>query len=572
MDNRIPMLEMFGYTTIPEVIQNIHNIPFNIRLHNEYIMKTKSSTQALDKITEEELQAMVIWGTYLIQKYVNKNLMEKPADAETEATPRILLSKREGELAHQPDVCNSMQDRPWNKKPTNITTNIDKHHLWMGDSGSSCHFTNTDVGMFNWHPINDEIVFGDGRSAIATKKGSVCLEAIQRNGTKTLITLDNCKYVPSLANNLFSITRALAKGWTIGNKGIHIHLQKNGKTIMFDQINSTSSGFVMHAHMRPVPQQQRTQVPPDMALAAQTRSSGTPRLQKTLSEPNTSLGNRFVKMWSNEIKKERQKVSENKPTDGWVPTPTTKPLRLGKSSFDINEFHNIMGHVNETYLRNTAQYYGITLTGNLRSCVPCNLAKIHDLPISKKTGVPRTGTPGERIFLDVSYFPNPSIANNKYWLLIVDDATDMCWSFFLKAKSDLAQTVIHFLYTMRHRGTPVKYIRLDNSGENRSLQQQTTKLFMNLQYEYTAPGTPQQNGRVERKFAILYEYMRSFLNTANVPQSLRQVLWAEAANHATDVINGLITHKNKIPPYNKHFLVYNLRTFLILRLLGNYVW
>ena len=407
--------------------------------------------------------------------------------------------------------------------------------------------------MFNWHPINDEIVFGDGRSAIATKKGSVCLEAIQRNGTKTLITLDNCKYVPSLANNLFSITRALAKGWTIGNKGIHIHLQKNGKTIMFDQINSTSSGFVMHAHMRPVPQQQRTHVPPDMALAAQTRSSGTPRLQKTLSEPTTSLGNRFVKMWSNEIKKERQKVSENKPTDGWVPTPTTKPLRLGKSSFDINEFHNIMGHVNENYLRNTAQYYGITLTGDLRSCVPCNLAKIHDLPISKKNGVPRTGTPGERIFLDVSYFPNPSIANNKYWLLIVDDATDMCWSFFLKAKSDLAQTVIHFLYTMRHRGTPVKYIRLDNSGENRSLQQQTTKLFMNLQYEYTAPGTPQQNGRVERKFAILYEYMRSFLNTANVPQSLRQVLWAEAANHATDVINGLITHKNKIPPYKAFF-------------------
>ena len=129
--------------------------------------------------------------------------------------------------------------------------------------------------MFNWHPINDEIIFGDGRSAIATKKGSVCLEAIQKDGTKTLITLDNCKYVPALANNLFSITRALAKGWTIGNKGVHIHLQKNGKTIMFDHINSTSSGFVMHAYMRPVPQQQRTQVPPDMALATQTRNMST---------------------------------------------------------------------------------------------------------------------------------------------------------------------------------------------------------------------------------------------------------------------------------------------------------
>ncbi len=538
MDQRLPMLNTFEYDTIPEIIQNVHNINFNVRLHNEYIMKTKAYIEPIDEVSEEELRAIIVWGTHLIQWYVNNKfteIMEESDDDTSSEKPDCLKPS---------DICCSMQDRPWNK-------NINSKHLWMGDSGSSCHFTNTDVGMFNWHPINDSIILGDGSPAQATKKGSVCLEVIQKNGTKAIITLDNCKYVPSLNHNLFSITRALAKGWEISNRGVHILLNKNGKTIAFDHINSTSTGFVMHAYMRPVPHMS-TSVPPDMALTVQTRATNNMKtLQQPLKQPPKSLGDRFIESWKKTLEKENRKKATNQ--GQWQEVQSARPLTLEKRSYDINEYHNIMGHINEKYLRNTAKHYGITLTGTLNSCVPCTLAKIHDLPISKKYVVPRTRTPGERIFIDVSYFPQPSIAYNKYWLLIVDDATDMCWSFFLKAKSDLAEMVINFLYTMKQNGTPVKHIRLDNSGENRSLQDQTTKLFMDIQYEYTAPGTPQQNGRVERKFAVLYDYMRSFLNTAKLPENLRKLLWAEAANHATDVINGIITDRNKLPPFQAFF-------------------
>jgi transposase InsO family protein len=37
---------------------------------------------------------------------------------------------------------------------------------------------------------------------------------------------------------------------------------------------------------------------------------------------------------------------------------------------------------------------------------------------------------------------------------------------------------------------------------------------MHFKFEYTAPGTPQQNGKIERKFATLYGMNRAMLNAA----------------------------------------------------------
>jgi hypothetical protein len=135
--------------------------------------------------------------------------------------------------------------------------------------------------------------------------------------------------------------------------------------------------------------------------------------------------------------------------------------------------------------------------------------------------------------------------------MIVDDCTDMVWSIFLKAKSDTTEKVLSFLAVMKERGTPVRHIRLNNSGENHKLRTNTS--HHNIQYEFTAPDTPQHNGRVDRKFAVLYEYMRSMINTARLPVTLRQRLWAEAALHATDVVNGLCTPTNNRPPYTQFY-------------------
>ena len=72
-----------------------------------------------------------------------------------------------------------------------------------------------------------------------------------------------------------------------------------------------------------------------------------------------------------------------------------------------------------------------------------------------------------------------------------------------------------------------------------------------IQFEFTAPGTPQQNGVVERAFATLYGRVRAMLNGAQLEEKLRHSLWAECANTATDLINMMVTDGDKLTPYEK---------------------
>ena len=44
----------------------------------------------------------------------------------------------------------------------------------------------------------------------------------------------------------------------------------------------------------------------------------------------------------------------------------------------------------------------------------------------------------------------------------------------------------------------IKRIRLDNSGENKSLQKECNQQNLGCIFEFTAPGTPQQNSVAER--------------------------------------------------------------------------
>ena len=63
---------------------------------------------------------------------------------------------------------------------------------------------------------------------------------------------------------------------------------------------------------------------------------------------------------------------------------------------------------------------------------------------------------------------------------------------------------------------------------------------MHFTIEYTAPGTPQQNGKIERKFATLYGKSRAMLNAAKFNWATRHRMWAYSANHATDLDNIIV--------------------------------
>ena len=84
-------------------------------------------------------------------------------------------------------------------------------------------------------------------------------------------------------------------------------------------------------------------------------------------------------------------------------------------------------------------------------------------------------------------------------------------------------------------------------------------------FEYTASGTPQQNGKVERKIATILSKTRSMMIDAGIKQYIRNKLWAEGISTATKLegilsINGGLSAVErffgKLPGFVKH-----LRTF-----------
>jgi hypothetical protein len=165
----------------------------------------------------------------------------------------------------------------------------------------------------------------------------------------------------------------------------------------------------------------------------------------------------------------------------------------------------------------------------------------------KKTNIPKEAQETstilcERISFDISTVATASHAGNKFWLLIMDECTKYCWSIFLKQKSDLPDAMIKWMNNIKRiLNLDVKFFRCDNSGENRKFQERIkNETKFNVTFEFTAPNTPQQNGRVERKFATLYGKVRSILNRAKVPLWLRNKLWAYAAQHATKLENILV--------------------------------
>ena len=151
------------------------------------------------------------------------------------------------------------------------------------------------------------------------------------------------------------------------------------------------------------------------------------------------------------------------------------------------------GHTGEHLLRTTAENMGIKVTGKLERCEICAQAKIRQANIMKKKEKQVSSRPGYRLFIDISSFKHESMGGKRHWLVAVDDFSDCSHSFFLKRKCDQIVMIPIWIKGLKAKyGIDAKYIRLDNGGENRSLQKESEKQNLGIIFEFTAPHTPQQ--------------------------------------------------------------------------------
>jgi len=88
------------------------------------------------------------------------------------------------------------------------------------------------------------------------------------------------------------------------------------------------------------------------------------------------------------------------------------------------------------------------LTGKIDKCEDCATAK------AKKKNIPKTlnkrsKKTGERLFIDISSVKTASYGGRKYWALIIDDASDYCWSYFSRAKKHLGDKVTNLIRDLK---------------------------------------------------------------------------------------------------------------------------
>jgi hypothetical protein len=242
----------------------------------------------------------------------------------------------------------------------------------------------------------------------------------------------------------------------------------------------------------------------------------------------------------------------------------------------INQLHDILGHPSEDYLRTTSKYYGWKTFGSLESCQPCGVSKARQAALNKEH-VPRSTIPGERIFIDTSSISTESFGGNKFWILALDDCTDCGFSFFVNAKSKLPEVILTFLKDLRDRlKIKVKYIRCDDAPEHMVLERLCKQEGnLGITFEYTSAGTPQRNGRVERKFATLFGRVRAMLNYAGLPMVVRAKIWAEAANTAQKMDNIMVGSNKPESPYRAFHkkdppYMTNMKTFGQMAILANH--
>ena len=83
-----------------------------------------------------------------------------------------------------------------------------------------------------------------------------------------------------------------------------------------------------------------------------------------------------------------------------------------------------------------------------------------------------------------------------------------------------------------------------------SLQKTCKQEALGINFKYTVPGTPKQNGLVECKFTTLFNWLHTMLNGRKFITYLRCGPMVEAANTTILLENHLTTPKRTLAHFN----------------------
>ena len=126
----------------------------------------------------------------------------------------------------------------------------------------------------------------------------------------------------------------------------------------------------------------------------------------------------------------------------------------------------------------------------------------------------------------------PSSCGAIYFLTLVDDYSRAVWVYLLHNKTEVHKYFLSFFAMVeRQFDTSVKIVRSDNGTEFQCMLPFFDQSGILFQTSYT--GTPQQNGRIERKHQHILNVSRALMFQANLPVDF----WGECVLTAVHLIN-----------------------------------
>ena len=372
-----------------------------------------------------------------------------------------------------------------------------KPDVFLCDSGATSHMTNNKEGLLEAESHVQTVTIGNGKTLRSKLKGSIKTKMTARDGSEFEAVIKDVLYVPQLVCNLLSVGRMSqnAKITYEGNKA-QVEFKGNGKTIDLERLSPKSNVYGIEL----------------------TRMTGA-------TEQVPAKG----------------KKPANTNSDAKNKNENTKTLPTDKTKLPLMMAHGMLGHCSHDVVRKTMTHLGWKPHGTDVMCVHCAVGKAKQKNVKKQTENIADAA-AERLFLDISSSAVKSAGGRRHWALIVDDHTRMKWSRFLKHKSELNDAVLPLIKQLLAKKLTVKKVRMDNAGENLVLAESLKPLGIDV--EFTAPDTPQQNGVVERAFAVNAARGRAMMAAAGMSEKARGQFWAECFNTAT-VISNIVPFQRK---------------------------
>ncbi|KAL2939841.1 Retrovirus-related Pol polyprotein from transposon RE1 [Bienertia sinuspersici] len=209
--------------------------------------------------------------------------------------------------------------------------------------------------------------------------------------------------------------------------------------------------------------------------------------------------------------------------------PQVKVLAVDEdSSFDL--WHQRMGHPSESVLKLIPNVSSSSRRKN-KVCDICPRAK------QSRCSFPISENKASRIFelvhIDLwGSYRTPFSCGAHYFLTIVDDFSRGVWIYLLKNKTDVEFMFLDFVAMVKRQFDHViKIVRSDNGTEFNSLKDYFR--INGMIFETSCVGTPQQNGRVERKHQHILNVARALRFQGNLPIKF----WGECVLAACHLIN-----------------------------------